>query len=58
MRVARIYSQERFCFYKNTYICTFSGGKNLENEGTPLEWGMAEQSVVYDGDGIPLCCKE
>ena len=32
--------------------------KKLENEGMPFNWGMAEQIVVYGGDGILLCGKE
>ena len=30
----------------------------MENEGLPFNWGMAEQIVVYAGDGILLCSKE
>ena len=41
--------------YKNIYSCTFCSGKKLESEGMPFNWGMAEQVVVYAGDGILLC---
>ena len=44
--------------YKNIYSCTLCGGKKLENEGMPFNWGMAEQIVIYDGDGILLYSKE
>ena len=30
----------------------------MEIEGMPFNWGMAEQIVVSDGDGILLCSKE
>ena len=30
----------------------------MENEGMSFNWGMAEQIVVYVGDGILLCSKE
>ena len=36
----------------------FLVGKKLENEDMPFNWGMAEQIVVYAGDGILLCSKE
>ena len=39
----------------NIHSCTFCGGKILENEGMPFNWGMSEQIVVYVGDGILLC---
>ena len=29
--------------------------KKLENEDMPFNWGVAEQIVVYAGDGILLC---
>ncbi len=41
--------------YKNIHSCTLCGGQKLENEGMPFNWGMAEQIVVYVGDGILLC---
>ena len=43
---------------KNIYSHTLCGGKKLENEGMPFNWGMAEQIVVYVGDGILLCPKD
>ena len=43
--------------FKNIHSRTLCGGKKLENEG-PFNWGMAEQIVVYAGDGILLCSKE
>ena len=43
---------------KNIFSCTLCSGKKLENEGMPFNWGMAEQIVVYAGDGILLCSKE
>ena len=33
----------------------FVVAKKMENEGMPFNWGMAEQVVVYAGDGILLC---
>ena len=33
------------------FIAAHCGGKKLENEGMPFNWGMAEQIVVYVGDG-------
>ena len=44
--------------YKNIYSCALCGGKKLENEDMSSNWGMAEQIVVYVGDGILLCSKE
>ena len=41
----------------NVYSRTLCGGKKLENEGTPFNWGVAEQIVVSVGDGILLCSK-
>ena len=41
--------------YKNIYSYVLFGHKKLENEGMPFNWGMAEQIVVSDGDGILLC---
>ena len=43
--------------YKNIFRYTICGGKKLENEGMTFNWGMAEQIVVYAGDGILLCSK-
>ena len=43
---------------KNIHSCTFCGSKKLEKEGMPFNWGMAEQIVVYGGDGILLCGEE
>ena len=40
------------------YSHTLCGGKKLENEGMPFNWGMAEQIVVYVGDRILLYSKE
>uniref|UniRef100_A0A5F8GF58 Glutamate receptor ionotropic, delta-2 n=1 Tax=Monodelphis domestica TaxID=13616 RepID=A0A5F8GF58_MONDO len=41
--------------YKNIHSCALCGGKKLENVGMPFDWRMAEQIVVYVGDGILLC---
>ena len=43
---------------KNIFSCALCSGKKLENEDMPFNWGMAEQIVVYDGDGILMCWKE
>ena len=43
----------------NIFIAAlFVVAKKMENEEISLDWGMAEKTVVYDGDGILLCCKE
>ena len=44
--------------YKNIFSCTLCGGKKLENKGMSFNWGMAEQIVVYAGNGILLYWKE
>ena len=36
----------------------FVVARKLENEGMSFNWRMAEQIVVYAGDGILLCSKE
>ena len=41
--------------YKNIYSHNLCGGKKLENEGLPFNWGMAKQIVVLVVDGILLC---
>ena len=45
----------RKMMYKNIYSHTLCGGKKLENERVSINWGMAEQIVAPDGDGILLC---
>ena len=45
--------------FTKIFIATlFVVAKKLENERMPFNWGMAEQIVVYVGDGILLCGKE
>ena len=41
--------------HKNIHSQILCGSKKLENEGMAFNWGMAEQIVVYVGDGILLC---
>ena len=36
----------------------FVVAKKMENEGISIDWGMAEDIVVSDGDGILLYSKE
>ena len=38
--------------YKNIDSSSFCGGKELEIEGMPINWEMAEQVVAYEDDGI------
>ena len=40
---------------QNIYSRALCGGKKLENEGMPFDWGIAEQIVVSDGYGLLLC---
>ena len=40
------------------FLASFCGVKELEIEAMSISWGMAEQIVVYDSDGIPLCYRE
>ena len=40
---------------KIIFIWALCSDKKLENKGIPFNWGMAEQIVVYAGDGILLC---
>ena len=42
--------------YKNIYSSS-CGDKELEIEGMPINWGMTEQVVVYECNGILLCYK-
>ena len=40
-----------------TFAATSCGGKELEIEGIVINWGTAEQVVVYESNGILLCYK-
>ena len=44
--------------YKNIYSISLCGGQKLEMKGMPINWGMAEQVVVYECNGILLCYKK
>ena len=48
----------KMTFTKIFIAALFVVTKKLENEGMSFNWGMAEQIVVYVGDGILLCSKE
>ena len=41
--------------YKNIYSSSLWGGQKLEIKGMSINWGMAEQIVVYECNGILLC---
>ena len=45
--------------YVQKYLCcSFCGNKELEIEGMSINWGVAEQVVVYECHGIILCYKK
>ena len=44
--------------YKNIYSNSFCGGQELEIKGMLLVWGMVEQVVVYEYNGILLYAKK
>ena len=42
--------------HKNIYSSSFYSGQELEIEGMPINWGMAEQVVVYEWNGMEWYC--
>ena len=51
-------NRKRTYMYKNVYNSSFCVGQELETEGMPINWGMAEQIVVYEYNGVLLCYKK
>lgn len=43
--------------WKNIYESSFYGGEELGTEGIPINWGMIEQAMVCECDGIQLLQK-
>ena len=48
----------RIHMYKNISSSFFCGVQELETEGMPISWGMADQGLVHECNGILLCSKK